>query len=176
VPRGILMMLVILGAGRLIDRVDHRVLVTMGSLVAAYGLGILAGLPASHNVLGLIVVGSSLQAMGAGAILMPLSTCAFRGLPSSMRTDAAGLYSLLRQIGCACGVAVMSALLQTKLSTHGGAGLGAAPPSAWPDIAALRAYADCFRIMAIVGIAVMPGILLFRGLRPGSAAETVVPD
>ncbi|HEX3864452.1 MAG TPA: DHA2 family efflux MFS transporter permease subunit [Stellaceae bacterium] len=176
VPRGILMMLVILGAGRLIERVDYRFLITVGSLVAACGLGILAGLPASHNVLGLVVVGSSLQAMGAGAILMPLSTCALRGLPGDMRTDAAGLYSLLRQIGCACGVAVMSSILQIKLSVHGGVGVGAAPPSAWPDTAALRAYAECFKIMAIAAIAVMPGILLFRGLQPRTVPETVAPD
>ncbi len=174
VPRGILMMLMILVVGQLIGKVDFRIIIMGGSLMAACGLGLLAGIPASANVLALLVIGSSLQAMGSGTILMPLSTCAFMTLPTEMRTDAAGLYSLLRQVGCAVGVALMTAVLQMRLSAHGAVPT-AAHPAALPTAGALHAYADCFRIMAIAAIVVTPGILIFRLASRENTGSIVTP-
>jgi hypothetical protein len=45
-----------------------------------------------------------------GLLLTRLSTLAFSSLATELRTDAAGIYSLLRQLGCATGVAAMAAL------------------------------------------------------------------
>jgi DHA2 family multidrug resistance protein len=154
VPRGIFMMLIILVVGRIIDRIDFRMALLVGSVLLAGGLGMLAEIGASDD-LNWIVFGSIVQAIGAGAILMPLSTFAFATLPTDIRTDAAGLYSLLRQLGCASGVALMTAILQMKLATTAPPGV-AAPPAA-----ALRAYADCFTMMTIAALGVMPGILVF---------------
>jgi DHA2 family multidrug resistance protein len=108
--------------------------------------------------------------MGAGTILMPLSTYAFITLPAELRTDGAGLYSLLRQIGCAAGVAVMTAVLEMKLGpAHAAAGQGLfGGPEAVP------AFAACFRIMAIAAVLAMPAVLWFRppgrATTPGAAA------
>jgi hypothetical protein len=38
------------------------------------------------------------------------------------------------------------------------------------DIATLAAYADCFRMMAVAALVVVPGIFLFR-IAPRRAAE-----
>jgi hypothetical protein len=98
-----------------------------------------------------------------------------------MRTDAAGLYALLRQLGCAFGVALLSAVLQAKISEEfgdlsaAGAALPPLPPARVGDEATLRAYADCFTMMAIAALAVMPGILLFRTGRVGRAVKEAVP-
>ena len=45
-------------------------------------------------------------------LFTPLSTLAFSTLATELRTDATGLYSLLRQLGYASGVALMTAVLQ----------------------------------------------------------------
>src|SRR3954447_20268093 len=104
---------------------------------------------------------------GAGLLLTPLSTLAFSTLPPAMRTDAAGIYSLLRQLGFASGIALMTAVLRSRveanlLAASGPAGAGASLPGSLADIATLHAYTQCFNIMAITAMIVSPGILLFR--------------
>ena len=108
-----------------------------------------------------------------------LSTLAFSSLAAELRTDAAGVYSLLRQLGCATGVAGMTALLQARIHTnyvaivnqpvHGGGS-----PSQLLELAIFGAYAGCFRIMAVITIAMIPGVVLFHVMRPGRAIPTVV--
>jgi DHA2 family multidrug resistance protein len=162
VPRGIFMMLVVLGIGRLVGRIDVRLMLAVGSGLMGVGLSLLTAIQSADDIVWLIV-GSTIQAMGAGMILMPLSTYAFSTLPVEMRTDAAGLYSLLRQLGCASGLALMSAVLQMKIAAAGRLGQVVAG-------AELHAYADCFRMMAIAAIVVMPVILLFRADRAAKPA------
>jgi MFS transporter, DHA2 family, multidrug resistance protein len=183
VPRGVLMMLVVLAVGQVLGKIDFRIVLAVGSGLTGAGLALLTAVQSRDDLLWL-VVGSSAQAMGAGMILMPLSTYAFITLPVEMRTDAAGLYSLLRQLGCACGVAVMSAVLQAKISVHLAdlSAAGAAPAALQPNGlaigATLQAYADSFRIMSIAALVVMPGILLFRAGRAvdaDDAAKEIVP-
>jgi MFS transporter, DHA2 family, multidrug resistance protein len=165
VPRGILMMLVVLAVGQVIGRIDIRILLAVGSGLMGVGLSLLAAIRPADDIVWLIL-GSTVQAMGAGMILMPLSTYAFSTLPAEMRTDAAGLYSLLRQLGCAGGLALMSAVLQMKISSG-------RHPTRTATAAELQAYADCFRIMAVAAIVVMPGILLFRAGRAAKVAPGV---
>jgi len=181
VPRGVLMMLVVLAVGQVIGKIDFRIMLAVGSGLTGAGLALLT-LVQSPDDLSWIVVGSTVQAMGAGMILMPISTYAFTTLPVEMRTDAAGLYSLLRQLGCACGVAVMSAVLQAKISVQlvdlAAAGAGPGTPQSAAELvnrATLQAYADSFKIMSIAALVVMPGILLFRAGRAGNAAKEAVP-
>jgi hypothetical protein len=57
-------------------------------------------------------------------------------------------------VGSATGVAVATALLETRLQSYAGR-----------SGAALYAYMDCFRIMMLVSLAMLPGILLFRSDR-----------
>lgn len=181
VPRGIFMMLVVLATGQVIGAVDFRIMLATGCGFMVAGFALLTAIRLPDD-LAWLVVGSTVQAMGAGMILMPLSTYAFITLPEAMRTDAAGLYALLRQLGCAFGLAVMSAILQLKISAHltdataAETGQSASRLLRPEDSAALQAYADCFTIMALAALAAMPGILLFRiGRRAGAAEEAVSP-
>ena len=105
-------------------------------------------------------IGRTIQAVGAGMLFTPLSTIGFSTLAPERRTDAAGLYSLLRQLGSASGVALMTAVLRVKLDAHT-SGLASAD-GAIPAAASLQAYAECFRTMAIAALIVSPGIFLFR--------------
>lgn len=169
VPRGVLMMLVVLAVGHVIGRVDYRVVLALGSGLMALGASVVATMRAGDE-LPWVILGSTIQAIGAGMILMPLSTFAFLTLPGEMRTDAAGLYSLLRQLGCAAGVALMSAVLQARITMHLAAAspslgvLGPLPPRL-VNAATVRAYADCFRMIAFAALIVTPGVLLFRPAR-----------
>jgi DHA2 family multidrug resistance protein len=170
-PRGILMVLMMLLAGRLIGKLDYRILLATGLLLMAAGLLMLSNIQPAYGV-PWIIVGSTIQAMGAGLLLTPLSTLAFSTLPPEMRTDAAGVYSLLRQLGFASGIALMTAVLHLRIEVNLialSAPVGGTESHA--DIATLRAYADCFKMMAIATMVVGPGIFLFRSGRVRQAVS-----
>jgi MFS transporter, DHA2 family, multidrug resistance protein len=167
VPRAVLMMLMMLLAGRMIGKVDYRILLASGWLMLTSGLVILAAIRPPHE-LALIILGSTIQAIGAGMLLTPLSTLAFLTLAPDRRTDAAGLYSLLRQLGCAFGVALMTVVLRMQLDAHLGdlpattGGPGGLLPDQAAAMAGLQAYRDCFAMMALAALIAVPGIFLFR--------------
>jgi MFS family permease len=148
--------------GRLIGKIDHRILLTFGWVLMAAGLTILSKIGYAQGIM-LMVVGSTVQAVGAGLLFTPHSTLAFSTLTPSLRTDASGLYSLLRQLGFASGVALMTAILRTRIAHNldgliSEANLAPAPR----QIATWQAYCQCFGIMAIAALAVIPGVFLFR--------------
>lgn len=167
VPRGIATMLMMLLVGQVTQKIDCRILLACGICLMAVGLTMLSGARPPH-ALSFIVIGSTLQAVGGGMLFTCLSTIGFSTLATELRTDAAGVYSLLRQLGCASGVALMTAVLHAKLHPDLG-GIGVMPPlpdsGAAPhylDISALRAYSASFRMMAVAALIMLPGVWLFR--------------
>lgn len=173
VPRGIATMLMMLLVGQLIGKVEFRLLLASGIGLMAGGLAILSAARPPH-ALALIVIGSTLQSLGGGMLFTSLSTVGFSTLAAELRTDATGVYSLLRQLGCASGVALMTAVLRAMIEADlidlggGSTSPGGATSPPLLDIASLRAYSACFRAMAVVTLLLLPGIWLFRAdsLRP----------
>ena len=84
----------------------------------------------------------------------------------------------MRQLGFASGVALMSAVLRTRIEANLLAPAASAgivdPAEELIGSATLAAYADCFSMMAWAAIAVSPGILVFRAASP--AEGSVVPN
>ena len=81
------------------------------------GLGLLSLIPPVNGA-AWIIAGSTLQAIGGGLLFTPLITIGLSTLPPELRTDATGLYSLLRQVGSASGLALMTGLLQVRIQAH----------------------------------------------------------
>src|SRR5271165_869244 len=175
-PRGIGTMATMLAVGYLIDKVDHRALLVAGMLITAAAFELISQMPAEGSETWLAGA-SAIQGVGVGLLFTPLSTLAFSSLAPDLRTDAAGVYSLLRQLGCATGVAAMTALLQAKVQTYSMAiaGQGVIPEgsSRLRDMATFGAYTGCFRTMAVITAVIIPGIFLFRVLRPDPALPTI---
>src|SRR5206468_5649135 len=104
--------------GRPADRpVDYRVLLASGLVMMAIGLLMLAHIQPADGI-AWIIGGSTVQAIGAGLLLTPLSTLAFSTLAPAMRTDAAGIHRLLRQLGFASGIALMTAVLRSRVEAN----------------------------------------------------------
>jgi MFS transporter, DHA2 family, multidrug resistance protein len=168
-PRGVGTMVMMFVVGYLIDRIDHRVFLAIGMAITAGALFLISRVPTNGGDIWLASA-STLQGLGIGLLFTPLSTLAFSTLATDQRTDAAGVYSLLRQLGCATGVATMTVVLQAKIHTNfatlmrDGAPAAAQLPQAMVQ-ATLAAYTGCFQTMAVITAAVLPGILLFRVLR-----------
>jgi DHA2 family multidrug resistance protein len=172
VPRGILMMVAMLIVGQTIGKVDFRIMLVSGIALMAAGLGMLASVE-PRNAVTAIVFGTTLQAIGGGMLYTSLSTVGFSTLAPDLRTDAAGVYSLVRQLGYASGVALMTAVLRLSIDANVAA-LGAAPSPHALDLATLRGYSYCFGGMAIAALATLPGIWLFRAGSLDRPVETAV--
>jgi DHA2 family multidrug resistance protein len=165
VPRAILLMLMLAVMGELVGRVDYRILLSAGWLMMSAGLAILARIQPADGLIWLIA-GSTIQSAGAGLLFTPHTTLAYSTLSPELRTDASGLFSLLRQLGYASGVALMAAVLRVRIGINlsGTATLpaNAALPAAAVNAATLQAYRDCFMMLALAALVVIPGIFLFR--------------
>ena len=175
-PRGIGTMAMMFAVGYLIDKFDQRIFLATGLATTTAALLMISRVPAEGGEIWLATA-SAVQGLGVGLLFTPLSTLAFSTLAPDQRTDAAGLYSLLRQLGCATGVAMMTAVLQAKIQSNfsaltGGTSTGGALPAQAVAQATHAAYTGCFRTLAIITAVAIPGILLFRVLRPDPVLPT----
>jgi MFS transporter, DHA2 family, multidrug resistance protein len=109
-PRGVGAMLVMIIAGRLTRYVDPRILMGIGTLCIAWAMWDMTEWTPDVSVLRLSIV-TMIQGVGISFVFIPLQVIGFATLAPELRTDAAALYSLTRNIGSAIGVSATSAVL-----------------------------------------------------------------
>jgi DHA2 family multidrug resistance protein len=184
-PRGVGTMISMIIVGRLVRVVDARVLVVTGLLLTAWSLHLMTGFTPQMDD-NLIIWSGVIQGLGLGLVFVPLSTIAFATLPPYHRTDAASLFSLVRNIGSSIGISIVTVALSHNLQVNhaelstaispfnsvlGALSPGAAAgnPAALSQInglvnqqALMIAYVDDFYLMMIVTLAAIPLALLLR--------------
>jgi DHA2 family multidrug resistance protein len=109
-PRALAMMVGIPLVGRLYNFVQPRILVILGVVLVAFSASLMSHYTlatSSRSVVGAIVI----QGFGFASLFVPLTTVAMAHIPRLRLADAAGLNSLLRQIGGSLGLAGFATLL-----------------------------------------------------------------
>jgi DHA2 family multidrug resistance protein len=201
-PRGVGTMIAMFVVGRLVGKVDPRLLLMSGLFLAAFSLWEMTQFNIDVGVWDIVRTGV-VQGAGLGLIFVPLSAITFSTLPADLRTEAAGLFSLMRNIGSSVGISIVTALLtrgtqinHAQLAEHVTPYMDAmkAPgyPALWSPntgsgLAALNeeltrqaqmiAYLNDFKLLMWVTIAALPLILLLRKNRrpvPREAMEAAV--
>lgn len=116
-PRGMGTMVAMIIAGRLSGKIDPRILIFLGMSLIAYSLWNMAKFSVfvPQN---LIISTGVLQGFGLGLVFPPLSTVTFVTLPSAYRTEAAGIFSLLRNIGSSTGISIVIFLLSRNTQMY----------------------------------------------------------
>jgi DHA2 family multidrug resistance protein len=196
-PRGLGTMLCMFIVGRLIGRVDTRLLLALGLALTAWAMYDMTGWNPDISQWTIIVTGF-VQGAGLGFLFVPLTTVTFSTLPAAQRAEGTGLYNLSRNIGSAVGISLVTALIsQNTQQGHEEIGRYITPfntvlrhPTlrAMLDLttldgrtaldglvtqqATIIAYIDDFKLLMILSIIVMPLLLLLR--RP--AGPTTAPD
>lgn len=186
-PRGVGTMACMFLVGRMIGKVDVRLLLTVGLLLTAWAMYDMTGWNPNVSQQTIAITGF-IQGAGLGFLFVPLTTVTFATLAPEQRGDAAGLYNLSRNVGSSVGISVVSYLLtrngqinHATISAHvtavNRAFDGAAVRQAWsPWTAAGRAaldqvvqnqasiisYINDFKLMMILSLAAMPLVLLLR--------------
>jgi MFS transporter, DHA2 family, multidrug resistance protein len=109
-PRGFGSLVTTLATGRLVSRVDARLLVAIGLVMLCYSYFLMSRWTpdvSEHEIIVAIVI----QGGAMGLLFTPIQILAFVTLPPQMRTEGAALFSLLRNLGAAIGVSVASSML-----------------------------------------------------------------
>jgi DHA2 family multidrug resistance protein len=108
-PRGIGSFMAMFVVGRLVGRVDTRLILMVG-----LGLCSLALLQMSHFSLTMdawpFVTSGIIQGLGIGLLFVPLSVTAFATLSPALRSEGTAVYTLLRNMGSSVGISMMQAL------------------------------------------------------------------
>jgi DHA2 family multidrug resistance protein len=186
-PRGIGTMASMLVVGRLIGRVDMRLLLGFGLGLTAWSFYAMTGWTPDVSQTEIIAVGL-VQGAGLGFLFVPLSSVSLATLPAAQRTEGAGLYNLSRNIGSSVGISVMNALLTTNtqvnhadIATHVTAvnrafqnpGIAqfwnpvtaagrAALDAVVTQQAQIIAYIDDYKLLMIATLAMIPLLLVFK--------------
>jgi len=109
-PRGFGTLVAMMAVGRLVGRLDTRVLLAIGLGLSAWAMWDMTGWTpnVSEWTVGLNGI---IQGAGMGFLFVPLSVTALATLTPEQRTAGAGFFTLARNIGQSMGVSATSALL-----------------------------------------------------------------
>ena len=204
-PRGAGAMFAMFMVGRLMNRVDMRLMLVVALLLIAWSAWKMTGFNAEVDTWTLLWTGV-VQGIGLGMYYVPLNVLTFSTLADRHRTEAAGLFNLCRNVGAAVSISVVVSLV-TRYTQINHAEIAAAVtpytlmtrapylPEAWSlaeaggraalnaEItrqAATIAYLNDFKLMVIVALAAIPLVLLFRlrgaAGRPEADDATTIPE
>ena len=109
-PRTLAMVVMMPIVGRLYNKFPPAAFALAGLLLSALGQWTLGRLNLDSGT-AQIVSAIVLQGVGLALVLVPIQTAALANIPRHLLADAAGLSSLLRQIGGSLGIAVFASLL-----------------------------------------------------------------
>ncbi len=194
-PRGIGTLFAMILVGRMIGRVDARVLMAGGlaiTTVAAWQMTQFSLTMDSRP----IVVSGILQGFGVGFVYVPLSTMAFATLAERFRTEGTAFFNLLRNLGSSIGISAVQTLLtrntqivHASLAAHLTPYAATANPALAAAAAneasltalnaevtrqaAMVAYVDDFKLIMWMTLALIPFLLLMRRGGGGAGAEAI---
>jgi DHA2 family multidrug resistance protein len=110
-PRGVGTLFAMMLVGRLLARgADARALAGIGMVLTAFSLWQMVHWGIEVPQWRIIECGV-IQGLGLGLVFVPISTIAYSTLPMSSRTEAAGIFSLMRNIGSSVGISIVMTLL-----------------------------------------------------------------
>jgi DHA2 family multidrug resistance protein len=195
-PRGVGTMVAMLVVGKLIGRVDTRLLLAIGLGLTAWSFYAMTGWTPDVSQMTIIVVGV-IQGIGLGFIFVPLSTVTLSTLSPELRAEGAGIFSLSRNIGSSVGISVVNALL-TRNTQINHAEIAQHVTSAnrvfedpmiaqfWNPVTAagraaldaivtrqsqIIAYIDDYQLLMIATLLVIPLLIVFKPASDGAVEE-----
>jgi DHA2 family multidrug resistance protein len=194
-PRGLGTMVSMMIVGKLVSKVDTRLIVLSGLLIMAWSLHAMTGFNPAVGVAEIIYTGV-VQGVGLGFIFVPLSTVAFATLATRYRNEGTAMFSLVRNIGSSVGISLCVTVLGREVqASHAALSESINPfrvalhgpdtPALWSSatetgLAALNAevsrqaltiaYINDFRFMMYLTLLALPLLFLLRAPRKPTAA------
>ena len=117
VPRGISMLLAMMFVGRLVGKVDARLLIFAGMVCVDGAQWMMTGFDLGMDQ-GPLIISGLIQGTGFGLVFIPLNLVAFSTLPPHVRTSGAAMWNLFRNVGGSVAIALFTALLARNLQVN----------------------------------------------------------
>ncbi|MFI4934658.1 MAG: DHA2 family efflux MFS transporter permease subunit [Caulobacterales bacterium] len=197
-PRGIGSFAAMFIVGRLVGRIDTRLILFAGLSMSSIALLQMSHFDLTMNSIPFVTSGI-VQGLGIGLVFVPLSVLAFATLNPRLRAEGTSVYTLVRSLGSSVGISIMQAIYVNRAAVShadlagniqpGNPVIGTLPATLNPSTAtgllslngevtrqaSMVAYVDVFRLMLLVTLAVMPLLLVMRTpQRVDQKAEVVV--
>jgi DHA2 family multidrug resistance protein len=193
-PRGVGTMISMTLVSPILKRVDARIVVFVGFVIAAASVYRMSGFDLDMDA-SLVMSSGFIQGLGTGLIFVSLSTMAFGTLPARLRNEGAAMFTLIRNIGSAAGISVLQAMTFREAATvharlvesirpdnpalaRAAPGFDFEAPAAVARMnaeitrqAMMVSYVDVFWLLFITSVLVMPAVLLLRPPRRANAGE-----
>jgi MFS transporter, DHA2 family, multidrug resistance protein len=193
-PRGAGTLAAMFIVGRLMGRVDMRLIIATGFALAGVSSWQMAGSDLQMDS-SLVVWSGLLQGLGTGFVYVPLAAAAFATLTPALRNEGTAIFSLVRNLGSSIGISVvntllirntqiMHATLGEHVSRYRSVLHAQMPDGAVPSLrtltglnatvteqAAMIAYNNDFKLMMVLSLAAIPLVLLLR--KSGTPAKSV---
>lgn len=187
-PRGIGAFIGMFTVGRLVGKVDARLLVASGMVLMGVAAWMMSRFSLDMNATPLIV-SAIIQGLGTSTVFVPLTTLAFASLNPIFRAEGSGVFTLVRNLGSSAGISIVEALqtqnvevVHSGLVRHFAPGdqtLSLLPQALNPTTAAgaaalngeitrqagMVAYIDDFKLMLIITVCAFPLLFLLRAPR-----------
>jgi MFS transporter, DHA2 family, multidrug resistance protein len=184
-PSGAGTMVAMLIAGRLLKRIDARLLLLAGFLISAFALWQMMQYTIVLSASDIVWPGV-IQGFGLGFVFVPLSALTFSTLTATLRADGTATYSLMRNIGSSIGISIVQTLMTRNTQVaHADLAAQVTPfnpamqsmlaTGSMQDMAMLNqtitqqasmiAYLNDFKLMFVATLLVVPLILLIRPAR-----------
>jgi DHA2 family multidrug resistance protein len=190
-PRGFGTMLSMFIVGRLVNRVDARLLLLTGLSITAASLWEMSKFNSDVTFTTLMMTGVW-QGVGMGFLFTPVTVLSFATLAPRYRTEASGIFALSRNLGSSIGVSILSGMLARYVAinrawlvehiTPFSDSLRQPGMSEWMTTqtqqglellngtvmheAMMLGYANDFRAMVVITVAAIPMLLLLKANRP----------
>ena len=183
-PRGIGTFFAMFVVGRIMGKIDTRLIIGVGFLLTA-----LSSWQMTHFDLQMdsaaVIWSGLVQGVGTGLVYVPLAAVTFATLSPQLRNEGTAIFSLTRNLGSSIGISVVETLLtrntqimHATLAEHvtrynpvlrAQLPAGAPAPHTLAALdamvsgqAAMIAYNNDFKLMAVLSMAAIPLVLLLR--------------
>jgi MFS transporter, DHA2 family, multidrug resistance protein len=190
-PGGLALMLAMPIAGRLVTRVQPKLMMAAGLGMTAFSMFYLTGFNTQVSFEHLIWV-RVFQCIGLPMFFIPLNTIAYGNLPPGKNNNASAMMSLMRNLGGGIGISVAITLITRRTQLHQERLSSNATHFYQPFVnfmnatggftqhnlvrfynqieqqATMLAYLDVFKIMGIGCLAVIALVLLLRNPKKGA--------
>jgi DHA2 family multidrug resistance protein len=186
-PRGVGTLAAMFIVGRMIGKVDIRLIIGAGFALSALASWQMTGFDLQMDAATVVWSGLS-QGLGTGFVYVPLTAAAFATLTPALRNEGTAIFSLTRNVGSSIGISVVNTLLtrntQIMHSTLGEHVTRYSPvlraqlphgPRSMHTLAALNAtvteqgsmiaYNNDFKLMMVLSLAAIPLVVLLRKAR-----------
>jgi MFS transporter, DHA2 family, multidrug resistance protein len=194
-PRGLGTLVAMMVVGRIVGRIDVRLIIGTGLTLTALSMWQMTGFSLQMGM-SPIVWSGLIQGFGTGIVYVPMAALAFVTLPAAMRNEGTALFNLVRNIGSSIGISAVQALFTSNtqvvhaslaahvtpfvfatqaLRAYAGRAAEAALNQMITAQAAMIAYLDDFHLMMVMTLLSIPLLLFVRNARarPGAASVAV---